>query len=234
VPSNIECVNLPAVVVSHLLKVLRAPAVRNWISAASVAFLLVPLGSSELVHAHGGDLNAQGCHNNRKTGSYHCHRSSSSPATLPPPSDPSWPVGRSIPDRIQARVLSIGDGDTIRVSAVGQNITVRLACIDAPELAQSPHGVQARDQLRVLIPAGSSVLLSVQARDRYGRAVAEIFKGTQNVNHSLVSSGAAFVYWKYIAKCDRSSYASAESLARFNGRGVWSQPGGAMRPWVYR
>ena len=25
--------------------------------------------------AHGGGLNAEGCHNNRKTGDYHCHRS---------------------------------------------------------------------------------------------------------------------------------------------------------------
>jgi hypothetical protein len=24
--------------------------------------------------AHGGGLNAQGCHTNRKTGDYHCHR----------------------------------------------------------------------------------------------------------------------------------------------------------------
>ena len=24
--------------------------------------------------AHGGGLNAEGCHNNRKTGEYHCHR----------------------------------------------------------------------------------------------------------------------------------------------------------------
>jgi hypothetical protein len=26
------------------------------------------------VYAHGGGLNAEGCHNNRKTGDYHCHR----------------------------------------------------------------------------------------------------------------------------------------------------------------
>ncbi|WP_371136065.1 YHYH domain-containing protein [Devosia sp.] len=25
-------------------------------------------------HAHGGGLNKDGCHNNRKTGDYHCHR----------------------------------------------------------------------------------------------------------------------------------------------------------------
>lgn len=28
------------------------------------------------VGAHGGGLNAEGCHNNRKTGDYHCHRGS--------------------------------------------------------------------------------------------------------------------------------------------------------------
>lgn len=27
--------------------------------------------------AHPGSLNAEGCHNNRKTGDYHCHRASS-------------------------------------------------------------------------------------------------------------------------------------------------------------
>jgi len=30
-------------------------------------------------HAHPGGLNAEGCHNNRKTGDYHCHRASSAP-----------------------------------------------------------------------------------------------------------------------------------------------------------
>jgi hypothetical protein len=32
--------------------------------------------------AHGGGLNAQGCHTNRKTGDYHCHRGST-PARAP-------------------------------------------------------------------------------------------------------------------------------------------------------
>ncbi|WP_370690230.1 excalibur calcium-binding domain-containing protein [Phenylobacterium sp.] len=30
--------------------------------------------------AHSGGLNAEGCHNDRKNGGYHCHRSGSSPA----------------------------------------------------------------------------------------------------------------------------------------------------------
>ena len=31
--------------------------------------------------AHSGGLNAEGCHNNRKTGEYHCHRGTSSKPT---------------------------------------------------------------------------------------------------------------------------------------------------------
>ena len=30
-------------------------------------------------HSHGGGLNAEGCHNNRKTGDYHCHRGNTKP-----------------------------------------------------------------------------------------------------------------------------------------------------------
>ena len=33
--------------------------------------------TSSKVHSHGGGLNKQGCHNNRSTGDYHCHRGSS-------------------------------------------------------------------------------------------------------------------------------------------------------------
>lgn len=33
--------------------------------------------------AHGGGLNADGCHNNRKTGDYHCHRSPARTAAAP-------------------------------------------------------------------------------------------------------------------------------------------------------
>ena len=38
----------------------------------------------------------------------------------------------------RATVLSIGDGDTIRVQQGTKKLTVRLACIDAPEMAQAP------------------------------------------------------------------------------------------------
>lgn len=33
--------------------------------------------------AHPGGLNSEGCHNNRKTGGYHCHRGSGSTSSRP-------------------------------------------------------------------------------------------------------------------------------------------------------
>jgi Excalibur calcium-binding domain len=43
-----------------------------------VSLVLSGLLTSPL-HAHPGGLNAEGCHNNRKTGDYHCHRGPTSP-----------------------------------------------------------------------------------------------------------------------------------------------------------
>ena len=76
-------------------------------------------------------------------------------------------------------MLSIGDGDTIRVtspSGAGKT-TVRLACIDAPETSQIPYGNDARQALQADLPIGTEVSLRTKATDRYGRTVAEVLKG---------------------------------------------------------
>jgi hypothetical protein len=41
------------------------------------------LGSVGSAAAHPGGLNAEGCHNNRKTGDYHCHRAARTPPAAP-------------------------------------------------------------------------------------------------------------------------------------------------------
>jgi hypothetical protein len=48
-----------------------------------------------------------------------------------------------------ATVLTIGDGDTLRVKQGGRTITVGLACIDAPEIARRPHAPRAREYLQL-------------------------------------------------------------------------------------
>jgi len=201
-------------------------------SPLTVLVLLLFIGASgrHPSYAHGGGVNAQGCHTNNKTGSYHCHRKGLGSSGSAAPGSPSPPSS----GRLRARVLSVGDGDTIRVNADGQHFTIRLACIDAPEMAQPPFGQRARDQLRSMLPKGSSVLLLVQTKDRYGRSVAEIIKGARNVNQELVASGSAFIYWKYIARCDKAAYVLAENYAQSEKLGVWMNGSKIQKPWEYR
>ena len=45
--------------------------------------MAVGLLAASQAFAHGGGLNAQGCHNNRKTGDYHCHRAQQAVAPMP-------------------------------------------------------------------------------------------------------------------------------------------------------
>ena len=115
----------------------------------------------------------------------------------------------------ELKVLSIGDGDTIRVTTPsGANkTTVRLACIDAPETSQV-LGIDARQALQEQLPIGTEISLRPKATDRYGRTVAEVLKGATNINQELVAAGAAFVYWQYIEGCDRETYSRLENEAR--------------------
>ena len=92
-----------------------------------------------------------------------------------------------------ATVLSIGDGDSISVLERGQKLKVRLAYIDAPETAQAPFGVASRNQLKALLPIGSTMSLRIQAVDRYGRTVAEVIGNKGPINLAMVQSGQAFL-----------------------------------------
>ena len=134
---------------------------------------------------------------------------------------------------LSATVLSIGDGDTIRVRQSGRAVTVRLACIDAPETAQSPHGKQARSYLQQRLPVGREVRLEVKTTDRYGRSVAEVISDI-NINLMLVEDGQAFAYRQYLSGCDAKEYLDAEYRASRRRYGIWQVEGGITRPWDFR
>ena len=131
-------------------------------------------------------------------------------------------------------MLSVGDGDTLTVSDGLRRVTIRLACIDAPETAQSPYGLEARKTLQLLAPIGSSVSIRGSKTDRYRRTLGEVFRGNSNINLELVRRGDAFAYRQYLSGCDRNAYLDAERYAELNRTGVWSVPGGITRPWDWR
>ena len=127
-------------------------------------------------------------------------------------------------------VLRVLDGDTIHTTA-GR---IRLACIDAPEVGQSPFGWRSKSYLASLLPVGSSVRLRGVSRGYYGRTVAEVFAGSSSVNLQMVRAGEAFAYGKYLSGCNREQYLGAEAAAQSRGLGVWSVPGGIQKPWLFR
>ena len=131
-------------------------------------------------------------------------------------------------------VLSVGDGDSITVIGNGKKVKVRLACIDAPELAQRPYGQQAKRALQQMLPIGTAVRLQIKDVDRYGRTVAEVFTPSSPapVNLRLVSQGMAYIYRQYF-NCDPYTYGEAETGAALSKRGFWSVPE-LQRPWDYR
>ncbi|BCL39717.1 thermonuclease family protein [Nostoc sp. MS1] len=99
-------------------------------------------------------------------------------------------------------VVSVGDGDTLRVrNQQGQTITIRLGCVDAPEMKQTPWGQQSRTRLSQLLPVGQSVQVRQIERDKYKRLVAEVFVNNRSVNLTMVQEGQAVVYRQYLQGC---------------------------------
>ena len=117
----------------------------------------------------------------------------------------------------------------------GQTVTIRLGCIDAPEMAQNPFGVQARNRLQQILPAGQTVRVREIDRDRYGRTVAELFLGSRSVNLQMVAQGQAPVYTQYLSGCaaTQNQYLQAENQAKQQRLGFWSQSKPVM-PWDFR
>jgi len=204
----------------------------------AAAVLLAPLTA----HGHPGGLNSSGCHRETATGGYHCHNSPAGDSAgqngyinIQPVRQQPRPRANTIyASPGQYAVISVGDGDTIRIrTSSGKSVTVRLACIDAPETAQGQSGRDSTDQLRALLSsAGGVVQLQPKETDRYGRTVAEVLAAGRNVNLELVRLGAAYVYRDYLRGCNASAYTQAENEARTSRAGVWQYV--MEYPWDFR
>ncbi|MFW6730823.1 MAG: thermonuclease family protein [Synechococcus sp.] len=143
------------------------------------------------------------------------------------------PAGAEPANTFRATVLSVGDGDSLRVSSNGQRLTIRLACIDAPEIDQSPWGQQSRAYLLQRLPRGREVTIEPQTIDRYGRTVAEVISDI-NINLVMVEDGQAFAYRRYLGSCESQEYLDAEYRASRRRYGIWQVQGGITRPWDFR
>ena len=133
-------------------------------------------------------------------------------------------------------LLRIIDGDTVIARFQGKQTKIRLACIDAPEIGQIPHGRIAMNTLSGLLPSHSKIIIQPIKVDRYGRLVADISTpGGINIGEELIRLGLVFVNKTNLSYCDVPKLLLIEDQARSQRIGIWKDNNQViMRPWRYR
>lgn len=100
-----------------------------------------------------------------------------------------------------AIVRRVIDGDTLRVDwDLGahiwlRDVPLRLLGVDAPELRGPTRqaGIAARDWLVARLPEGTAVTIKTEKGDAFGRYLATVWLGDENINVELTRAGHAWV-----------------------------------------
>jgi len=132
------------------------------------------------------------------------------------------------PVEIQGRVVSITDGDTIKVLVEKEQIVVRLEGIDAPESKQ-PFGTKSKEALAALCHEKNVVVRST-GKDRYGRTLGTVKVDKTDVNAEMVKTGFAWHYKQYSKDAELGKL---EDSARESKLGLWADKD-PVPPWEWR
>ncbi len=126
------------------------------------------------------------------------------------------------------RVVGVTDGDTIKVLCGQTEMRVRLAQIDAPERGQA-FGAKAKEALSDLV-FDREVRLDLGEKDRYGRDIATVWRGSLDINREMVRLGYAWAYRKYLVD---PLLLDDEAAAKAANRGLWRDED-PVAPWDFR
>lgn len=202
------------------------------VCAPRVILWLLLLGLPFGAFAHGGRLDASGCHHVRKTGEYHCHgnvgSSPSASVSDRKTKGTSTPASSSLANIVGT--ASVIDGDTLDIHGT----RIRLHGVDTPESSQlclrqgSAWRCGQEAALRLSERIGrSTVSCKSRDTDRYGRVVAVCISDGIDLNRWLVAEGLALAYRQY-----SHDYVDSEASAKAAVRGVWASE--FEPPWEWR
>ena len=137
------------------------------------------------------------------------------------------PVDISLDEPISAEVLSVTDGDTIKVRIDGRTETVRYIGIDTPEPYRDGepacYSKQATERNQMLVE-GKVVQLVADAedRDRFDRLLRYVYVDGELVNETLIAEGFATTLTIKPNTSKADQFANAEENAQAAGLGLWS------------
>ena len=113
------------------------------------------------------------------------------------------------------KIIKIYDGDTITtLTSQKEKIKIRLYGIDAPELKQ-PFGKASKRHLIDLI-SNKSLKINEKGKDKYGRTLAVLYNGDQDINAQMVIDGYAWAYDKF-----SKDYVAFQKDAQLLKKGLW-------------
>ena len=150
--------------------------------------------------------------------------------------DESTPSESSAPPTIPIQgdlvdVVSVTDGDTIKVRIGSKTKTIRFIGIDTPETKDPRKPVQcfgqeASNKMKELVENKQVILEGDPSQgelDKYGRLLRFVFlpDGT-NVNLKMISDGYAQEYTYNLPYKYQSEFKAAQRDADANNRGLWS------------
>jgi micrococcal nuclease len=141
---------------------------------------------------------------------------------------PDEPALGAETERGTYRVISITDGDTVRIDYEGKSTPVRLIGIDTPELnsggKKECFAAEAKAKLTQLLE-GKDVRIefdeSQGTHDKYNRLLLYLWSGEELINKTLIAEGFAFEYTYDLPYRYQDQFKKAENDARTGLRGLW-------------
>ncbi|MGD8344016.1 MAG: thermonuclease family protein [Desulfobacterales bacterium] len=140
----------------------------------------------------------------------------------------------------QFQVVSVYDGDTVKVTENGKKITIRLVGIDAPEMSHKKHlpgqpfCAKAKDHLSSLI-LNKVIHIKIYGKDESGTFLGEIFANNVNINIEMINAGLAEVHrGPPVQGHEMTGYRAAEKKAKEDTKGIWELRDQYFSPWDWR
>ena len=125
---------------------------------------------------------------------------------------------------MKATVIDVIDGDTLRVSYYDLPITLRISCIDAPELRKN-MGVKSREFLLETLK-DKEISFEVLRRDAYNRYIADVKHDEKRIDETMVEAGLAYHWVKY---SNNNLLFDLERQAQSLKIGIWTEQNQAKR-----
>ena len=128
------------------------------------------------------------------------------------------------------QVVSVVDGDTIKVNYDGTVTSVRLIGVNTPETVDPRKtvecfGVDASNYLKGRLTGQQVELVadSSQANyDKYNRLLRYVYLGAEDIGLSIIENGYGYEYTYNVPYQKQSVYRSAQQEASNYGRGLWA------------